>query len=127
MFKIPKDKFIIICAFIFAFNQGVNAGVNSYYGYYPPEHFSMAYAIIMFVLIISYVRAIGYEFPCSFDKAFFLYMFYIFLMPYIFIKKKGWVKGFALIILWYILITISPWVSLAVDLLCEIPMYKEGE
>lgn len=127
MFKIPKDKFIIVCACVFALIQGVNAGVNSYYGYYPPEHLGVVYFFIILVLMMFYVRAIGYEFQCSFDQAYFFYMFYIFLVPYVFIKEKKWTKGFALIILWFILITISFWASLIVELLFEAPMYEEGE
>ena len=117
MFKIRKDKFILLGVFALAINQAVNAGVNSFYGYYSPDYLINCYSYVVLLAMLFYVQAIGHKFPYSFDRMMFFCAFYVFLVPYVLIRQKKFLWGLVHIVLWFVLLTIGFWSSLSVELL----------
>jgi len=95
--------------------QALNAGFSYYYYYYTNDQIDFLYSFIIFLLTIYYVHAIGFRLPGSFDYGFFFYSFYPILMPYALIKRKGWAKGIAFIVAWFIIMNISDFVWLIIS------------
>ncbi len=124
MFKMPRDKFILIVILFCAFIQGLNAGLNSYYGYYTLPELELMYVFVVFFLTMYYVKELHLEESESIDFGFNFMLFYPILFPYAMIKKKKWVKGIAFVVLWYIVMNISYYTWITVDFFMYDPSYE---
>lgn len=127
IFKIPRDQFILIIACLITLNYAVNLGVNWYFGYYAPEYICSLHELGLLFALIYYVQAIGYKFPYSFDRAFFIYVFNIFYVPYILVHQKKWFWGVVYTAFWLFLFFTSYWFTSIVDLVFGDTYYEWDE
>lgn len=124
MLNISKDKFILMSILFCAFFQALNAGVNASFGYGTYPELEALYMLIIFFLTMLYVKAIGLKESESLDYGMNFLLFYPVLFPYAMIKQKKWIRGIVFIVLWYIVMNISYYSWVVVDVFVEIPSYE---
>lgn len=112
-----QKKFIAYSILVLAFMQAICAGSISYMGYYMTEAQELYYPHILFVMIMCYLRAIGCKTRGSLNFGLMYCLLNALFVPYMLIKRYKWLKGFAFILIWVMLLMIGDLSWLIIDII----------